>query len=88
MLKHFIPSLCNLLGILAGLLAVSGDALISHRAFGNHRILNDTIVGIASEYGFDAFTVAMIIGALIALVVSFIVTHIAEKLIRIKGLKE
>lgn len=75
-MKFFKPSLANLLGMLTGFLCAGGIGLLG---FEGHRVLAETTSNLAAAHGLDMVTVALMIGAFIALVISFIVTHALEK---------
>jgi urea transporter len=75
-----VPSISNLIGAVVGVFVAGGYGMVAHRSFGQHAFMNDLVMGIASAHGFDAVSPALIIGAAIGIVVSFIVTHAVEKL--------
>lgn len=75
-----LPSLANAIGFAAGLFAAGADGLINHRSLGNDRLFAETATHLAAAHGFDMVTISMMMGAVIALVVSFVVTHVVEKI--------
>jgi len=78
--SNFIPSISNVAGAIIGIAVAGSYGIVCHRDFGQQRFFNETVVHFATAHGFDVVTPALILGAIISLLVSFIVSHAVEKL--------